>query len=164
MDRINFTSILREVQNYLDEVLELEESMVFYQEPVECYKECCEINFDLLEELEPTFSQQLFKYIKAKGISETDCYKKSNIDRKLFSRIRTDNGYQPKKNTVFALIIGLGLNLNEAENLLESAGYAISHSIKLDTIMEYIIKKEIYDIITVNEILYSFGCPVLGAK
>lgn len=115
-------------------------------------------------DLEPTFSQTLFKLIKEKGISETDCYKNANVDRRLFSKIRSNKNYQPRKNTVFALIIGLKLNLDEAKKLLDSAGYSISHSIKQDLIMEYVIKKQIFDILQVNEILYSFDCPILGTK
>ena len=80
----------------------------------------------------------------------------------IFSKIRSNDAYQPRKITIFALIIGLKLNLDEAEKLLDSAGYSISHSIKLDTIMEYLIKKEVHDILIVNEILYSFDCQILG--
>lgn len=120
------------------------------------------VDVNLLKNLEPTFSQTLFKFIKEKGISETDCYKNANLDRRLFSKIRSNDSYQPRKNTVFALIIGLKLNLDEAEKLLDSAGYSISHSIKLDTIMEYLIKRQVYDILIVNEILYSFECQILG--
>ena len=115
-------------------------------------------------DLGPSFSQTLFKFIKEKGISETDCYKNANVDRRLFSKIRSNKNYQPRKNTVFALIIGLKLNLDEAKKLLDSAGYSISHSIKQDLIMEYVIKKQIFDILQVNEILYSFDCPILGTK
>ncbi|MBQ8750607.1 MAG: hypothetical protein IJZ30_03095 [Alphaproteobacteria bacterium] len=117
---------------------------------------------DLLNCMEDTFSKTLFKLIKRKGILETDCYKNSNLDRRLFSKIRSNDDYQPRKNTVFALIIGLKLNMYEAKMLLESAGYSISHSIKTDVIMECLIKHKVYDIITVNEILYSFNCPLLG--
>jgi hypothetical protein len=115
-------------------------------------------------DLGPSFSQTLFKFIKEKGISETDCYKNANVDRRLFSKIRSNKNYQPRKNTVFALVIGLKLNLDEAKELLDSAGYSISHSIKQDLIMEYLIKKQIFDILQVNDVLYSFDCPILGTK
>ena len=147
-----------EVQAYIDEhfgdeiVRSWEPSGFLYQ------------SFYTDSDLEPTFSQTLFKLIKEKGISETDCYKNANVDRRLFSKIRSNKNYQPRKNTVFALIIGLKLNLDEAKKLLDSAGYSISHSIKQDLIMEYVIKKQIFDILQVNEILYSFDCPILGTK
>ena len=142
--------------------LEQDKSDKIQDVPIIFYQESIQLDTDLLEELEPTFSQTLFKFIKAKGISETDCYKKANLDRRLFSKIRSNDDYQPRKNTVFALIIGLRLNLKEAEELLDCAGYSISHSIKLDTIMEYLIKQEVYDILVVNEILDSFNCQLLG--
>lgn len=128
------------------------------------YQTALPMEADLLEDMEPTFSQTLFKFIKEKGISEVDCYKNANLDRRLFSKIRSDDDYQPRKNTVFALCIGLKLNLDEAEELLDCAGYSISHSIKFDTIMEYLIDKKVYDILVVNEILDSFDCQILGAK
>lgn len=121
-------------------------------------------NDDIFEDMEPTFSQMLFKLIKQQGISETDCYKNANIDRKLFSKIRSYNGYQPKRTTVFALIIALKLNLEDADILLNCAGYSLSHSIKQDVVIEFAIKKQIYDIDIVNEILYSLGCQTLGNK
>ena len=154
-----------DIQTYLDENLVIErECCDLAAEPMVFYQEALPMEADLLEDMEPTFSQTLFKMIKEKGISETDCYKNANLDRRLFSKIRSNDDYQLRKNTVFALCIGLKLNLDEAEELLDKAGYSISHSIKFDTIMEYLIKKEIYDIIVVNEILFSFGCPTLGIK
>lgn len=114
--------------------------------------------------LKPTFSQILFRKINEKGISESKCYKRSNLDRRLFSKIRSERDYHPQKNTVFALIIGLKLDLREANELLEAAGYSFSYCIKMDVIMEYMIKEKVYDILTVNEILYSFDCPILGSK
>jgi hypothetical protein len=153
------------IHQYLDETLVIEEACYeWVAEPTIFYQEVLPMEADLLEEMEQTFSQTLFKMIKEKGLSETDCYKNANIDRRLFSKIRSNDDYQPRKNTVFALCIGLKLNLDEAEELLDKAGYSISHSIKFDTIMEYLIKQKIYDILVVNEILDSFGCPILGAK
>ena len=121
-----------------------------------------ELNPDMLESLEPTFSQKLFDLIKKQQISETDCYKNANLDRRLFSKIRSDDDYQPSKNTVFALIFGLRLTLKDANGLLDAAGYSISHSLKMDVLVEFMIKRRIYDMFTVNEILYKYGCPLLG--
>lgn len=156
---MNIQALKLAIQRYIDE------NFVNYDYNVKCMEfyqsEVC-IEPDLLDCMEDTFSQTLFKLIKRKGVSETDCYKNANLDRRLFSKIRSNDDYQPRKSTVFALIIGLKLDINEAEVLLDSAGYSISHSIKLDIIMEYLIKKQIYDIVIVNEILYSFNCPLLG--
>lgn len=170
-----FLSLWRDVQHYVDMFYcpgdeECCESPVFKEESSHVlFSAICtcglpenikEINTDL----EPTFSKKLFKYIKAKGISETDCYKGANIDRRLFSKIRSNDDYQPSKLTVFALIISLKLSAEEADDLLESAGFTISHSYKLDTVMEFLIEREVYDINLVNEILYAMECPLLGTK
>ena len=166
---MNIKELKVDVQRYLDE--NLTDEYICYDLPAPVmapptifYQSDISMEADLLEDMEPTFSQTLFKMIKEKGISETECYKNANLDRRLFSKIRSNDDYQPRKNTVFALCIGLKLNLDEAEELLDKAGYSISHSIKFDTIVEYLIKKKIYDIIVVNEILFSFGCPTLGIK
>jgi len=165
---INIKALKNEVQAYLDKYFGEVVSKcveVYEERPLILYQTAIEpLDPDLLDDLEPTFSQTLFKFIKQQGISETDCYKNANLDRRLFSKIRSNDDYQPRKNTVFALIVGLKLDIDDAEELLDSAGFSISHSIKLDTIMEYLIKKKIYDIVVVNEILYSFDCPTLGAK
>ena len=159
---MNIRELKAAVQKYLDITLLLEKE--YMEENILYQAVTLPMEADLMSDMEPTFSQTLFKIIKEKGISETDCYKNANLDRRLFSKIRSNDDYQPRKNTVFALCIGLKLNLEEAEELLDKAGYSISHSIKLDTIMEYLIKQKVYDIMTVNEILDSFDCPILGAK
>jgi hypothetical protein len=154
------TTLKQEVQDYLDENLIPEGMHVDYGRML-----CCEIIAEEFPfELKPTFSQTLFKFIKKQGISETECYKNAHLDRRLFSKIRSNENYQPRKNTVMALIIGLKLNLEDASDLLDSAGYTLSESIKQDMILEYLIQKEVYDIMVVNEILFSFDCPILGMK
>lgn len=164
--------LVQSAQEYLDkhlceEELELEDrccEMASEPMPVEskCYSIGDELDPDLLETMQPTFSQKLFDLIKKKKMSETDCYKNANLDRRLFSKIRSDDEYQPSKNTVFALIFGLRLTLKDANELLDAAGYSISHSLKMDVLIEFMIKNRIYDIFTVNEILYKYGCQLLG--
>lgn len=136
-----------------------EEYMIFYQEDFSSMP-----SNDVLENMAPSFSQILFKFIKQQGISEVECYKKANLDRRLFSKIRSDKNYQPSKATVFALIISLKLNLEQAKELLDSAGYSLSRSIKEDVIIAFSIQKQVYDINMVNEILYSFDCQTLGSQ
>lgn len=110
-----------------------------------------------------SFSETLFKFIDDKGLEDTQVYTDSNIDRKLFSKIRIDNQYNPRKTTVLALCIGLKLNLMEAKELLETAGYSLSKSKLTDVIVEsYIINKE-YDIDQINEELYEEKLPLLGS-
>ena len=108
------------------------------------------------------FSTVLFRFIDDKGMDDVTVYKKANIHRRTFSRIRTDKDYQPSKNTVFALALALELDYKQTSQLLASAGYAFSHSSKTDIIVEYHICKRIFDIHAVNYALFSFGEKTLG--
>ena len=98
----------------------------------------------------------------AKGLKDVDVYKRANLDRKLFSKIRTGKGYMPSKRTALALAISLELNLKETEDLLGRAGYALSHSQKFDVIVEYFILNQIYDLYLINETLFQYDQPLLG--
>jgi len=96
-------------------------------------------------------------------MTDTQCYKKANVDRKLFSKIRSNPAYKPSKPTVFAFAIALELSLQEAQQLLRKAGFAISHSSRFDIIMEYFITHRSYDIYEINEVLFEYDLPLLGS-
>ena len=118
---------------------------------------------DLLDDLDAGFTETLLKLIDRTGKKDSDIYKKANVDRKLFSKIRNNPHYKPSKSTALAFAIALELDLDETKDFIGRAGYALTHSSRSDIIIEYFILNGTYDIFLINEALFSFDQSLLGA-
>ena len=116
----------------------------------------------MLGQVDEGFGKTVLRKIDEKGMTDVECYKRANIDRRLFNKIKNDPGYRPGKQTALAIAIALRLTPAETKELLMKAGFALSHSNKADIVVEYCIQAGLYDIFRVNELLFKFGLPLLG--
>ena len=115
---------------------------------------------DLMNQMEETFSQRLLRMIDERGMTDSEAYTKAHVDRRHFSKIRKDVNYTPNKKTVLAFTIALELSLDEAKDLLRSAGFALSRSSKTDIIVAYFLQNKIYDMFEINDVLYAYEQPI----
>ncbi len=118
---------------------------------------------DMLHSLDAGFSDTLIRLIDERGMKDSECYKRANVDKKLFSKIRSNPDYKPKKTTAVAFAIALRLTLAETNDLLKRAGLVLTHASAFDIIVEYFISQGMYDIDRINQELFDYDMPLLGS-
>ncbi|MBR5229721.1 MAG: hypothetical protein IKW01_02600 [Firmicutes bacterium] len=117
---------------------------------------------DLVAQTTETFQQALFRMIDERGLKDSEVYKRANMDKELFSKIRSNADYQPKIITAISLALALRLNLDETRDFIGRAGFALTHTSKFDIIIEYFIENKNYDLFEINQVLFAFGEPLIG--
>ena len=117
----------------------------------------------LMKSLDAGFSETLLKLIDRTGKKDSEIYKKANVDRKLFSKIRNNMDYKPSKTTALAFAFALELDIDETKDFIGRAGFALSHSSKFDVIVEYFLVNRNYNVFELNEVLFAFDQPLIGA-
>ncbi len=156
--------LLLDIDDYLLERYEKTESQLLFQvvhTSIETGFDTDMTINDIAEKKVETFQDKLFQMIRDKNIDEVEMYKKGNISRQLFSKIKSEKDYHPTKNTVFSLAIGMELNIDETSELLAKAGYAFSSSSKLDLIIQYFMYHKNYNLFVINEVLDKYGFDAL---
>ena len=149
----------KEIDSYIKSEFryEIRESDSTIKEPIPDY---AAIN-DYISSTDDLLQEKIRQIIQSKNLDEVKLYKKANVDRKLFSKIRTLPDYHPNKNTLVKLCLAMNLGIEESESLLKTAGYSLSKSVRQDLLLRYCFCHKIFDVITVNEILDHYGEKII---
>lgn len=137
------------------------ESQAFYGTETLTESESLSLD-DALNRIDESFSEMLLRKIDELGMTDSECYKKANIDRKLFSKIRTNKLYKPSKTTAVAFGLALKLPMEELTELVNKAGYSMTHASKFDIIVEYFVERGNYNVFEINEALFAFDQTLIG--
>lgn len=149
-------------KNYVDEQIHAFPTFFKRASRVEeCYLEELTLE-DMMEDMEDTFSESLMNYIIKKDLNEVHVYKKANMDRRLFSKIRSNKDYKPSKINAIALALALELDLEETKAFISKAGYSLTHTSKFDIIVEFFILNKNYNVFQINEALFKYNQPTIG--
>ena len=117
---------------------------------------------DMLDNVDESFSHMLLRLIDEKGMTDAECYKRANVDRRLFNKIKNNPSYRPSKQTALAFAVALRLSMDQTRDMLMKAGYALSHSSKEDIVVEYCIMTGNYNLIEINQVLFKLDLQPLG--
>lgn len=158
--------LLLDIEDYLLERYEepKPENHILFQTVYSCVETGFDTDMtinDIVEKKVETFQDKLFQLIQEKNIDEVEMYKKGNISRQLFSKIKSKKDYYPRKDTVFSLAIGMELSIDETSELLSKAGYVFNSSCKPDLIIQYFMYHKNYNIFAINEVLDKYGYKTL---
>lgn len=137
------------------------ESQTFYGAEILTESESLSLD-DALSRIDESFSEMLLRKIDESGMTDSECYKKANVDRKLFSKIRKNKLYKPSKTTAVAFGLALKLPMEELTELVNKAGYSMTHASKFDIIVEYFVERGNYNVFEINEALFAFDQTLIG--
>ena len=161
-------NIKKKLDAYLDSYLKTKERKAIFAKSAACGSmmmnyECADINTYIDDNKEDdTFQTYLFKLIDERNLKDSDVYNKVNIDRRLFSKIRSNKDYHPSKETIILFGLALELSEKEIEDLLKLASYSLPMNNNFDLIIRFCFKEKIYDVNTINEFLYEHNCKLLN--